>query len=381
MSKLSVSCPSCAKRYGVPEEHAGKKFKCKDCGATISIPAAAAAAEPEEPAAGEEEEPAPPKRRKSTTHRRPARRRPAPASRRRGSRSSSEDAEESPARAGHRRGGTRRPTGGRSTRGRRGARAHDDEDGGREYGSRQQQPNKNLLILSAVACVVLLVALIAIFAFPKESGTSGKRTKKRSVAAKAENEFVPPKIVINPEDEDPGFGAGDEGGAGADDPGFGSDPVVEKKPEKKPKKKPKKAEPKKPGLPPIPRAKVRKLDHLESTPAETREAINEAIEVVKDPWSGARGNRKRKDLVKFGKAAVPALLSAMVDLDFSQEDARSTMTPLTEVLQEITKTPNSYICRVGMMGSEEANTHMCKYFRALWYEWYDGRIGRRYMEE
>ena len=66
MSKLSVSCPSCAKRYGVPEEYAGKKFKCKDCGATISIPATAAEPEPEEPIAVDEDEPAPPKRKKST---------------------------------------------------------------------------------------------------------------------------------------------------------------------------------------------------------------------------------------------------------------------------------------------------------------------------
>jgi len=380
MSKLSVSCPSCAKRYGVPEEHAGKKFKCKDCGATISIPAAAAEAEPEEPAAFDEEEPAPPKRKKSTTHRRPARRRPAPTTRRHGTRGRSEEAEEAPARAGHRRGGARRPTGGgRSTRGRRGAHAQDDEYGGREYGGKQQ-PNKNLLILSAVACLVLLVALIVIFAIPRNSGTITKK-KKRAVAAKTENEFVPPKIVVNPEDEDPGFGVSDRGRS--KEPESAPEPVAAaaKKSEKKPEKKPKKAEPKKPSLPPIPRAKIRKLDHLESTAAEVRTQINEAIDIVKDPWSGAAGNRKRRALVKFGKAAVPPLLSAMVDLDFSQEDARSTMTPLTEILQEITKTPNSYICRVGMMGSDEANAHMCKYFRALWFEWYDGRIGRRYMEE
>jgi len=381
MSKLSVSCPSCAKRYGVPEEHAGKKFKCKDCGATISIPALARAAEPEEPVASDEDEPAPPSRKKSTPHRRPARRRPPPASRRRATRSGPDEADEEPAGARHRRGGARRTTGGRSTRGRRGAHAHahDDEYEGREYGGRSQQPNKGLLILSAVGSLVLLVALLVYFALPGDSGTSGKRTKKRTAAAKTEGEFVPPKIVTNPEDDDPGFGEGGAGGSKEPDPAPA--PVAAKKPENKPENKPAKAEPKKPSLPPIPRAKIRKLDHLASTSAEMRQEIDEAVEKLKDPWSGAKGSRAKQALIKIGKPSVPALLSAMVDLDFANEDARKAMPLLTETLQEITKEINSRVCRVGMQSSEAEEIHYCKYFRADWFNWYDGRQGKRYMGE
>jgi hypothetical protein len=35
---ISVNCPSCARQYSVKEEAAGKKFKCKDCGAVVQVP-------------------------------------------------------------------------------------------------------------------------------------------------------------------------------------------------------------------------------------------------------------------------------------------------------------------------------------------------------
>lgn len=35
---ISVNCPSCARQYSVKEEAAGKKFKCKDCGAVVEVP-------------------------------------------------------------------------------------------------------------------------------------------------------------------------------------------------------------------------------------------------------------------------------------------------------------------------------------------------------
>src|SRR6184192_2244960 len=38
---LSVECPECGARYNVPDKLAGKRAKCKKCGATIPIPAAA----------------------------------------------------------------------------------------------------------------------------------------------------------------------------------------------------------------------------------------------------------------------------------------------------------------------------------------------------
>jgi hypothetical protein len=35
---ISVSCPSCARQYSVKDEAAGKKFRCKDCGAVVQVP-------------------------------------------------------------------------------------------------------------------------------------------------------------------------------------------------------------------------------------------------------------------------------------------------------------------------------------------------------
>lgn len=36
---ISIQCPDCPAKYNVPEEHAGKRTKCKQCGTLISIPA------------------------------------------------------------------------------------------------------------------------------------------------------------------------------------------------------------------------------------------------------------------------------------------------------------------------------------------------------
>ncbi len=43
---LDVSCPGCEKAYKVPAELAGKKIKCKACGAIVPVPAARGAAKP-----------------------------------------------------------------------------------------------------------------------------------------------------------------------------------------------------------------------------------------------------------------------------------------------------------------------------------------------
>ncbi len=37
---ISVSCNECGKEYNVKDDAAGKKFKCKDCGAVIQVPEA-----------------------------------------------------------------------------------------------------------------------------------------------------------------------------------------------------------------------------------------------------------------------------------------------------------------------------------------------------
>src|SRR5262249_25990787 len=50
---IDVSCPSCDKKLKVPAHVAGKKIKCKGCGAVIAVPAekpVAAASKPSPPA-------------------------------------------------------------------------------------------------------------------------------------------------------------------------------------------------------------------------------------------------------------------------------------------------------------------------------------------
>ena len=36
---LNVSCQGCGKGYAVPDERAGQRFKCRECGAVVSVPA------------------------------------------------------------------------------------------------------------------------------------------------------------------------------------------------------------------------------------------------------------------------------------------------------------------------------------------------------
>ncbi len=38
---IEVTCPACGRQYNVKDEAAGKKFKCKDCGEAVSVPAGA----------------------------------------------------------------------------------------------------------------------------------------------------------------------------------------------------------------------------------------------------------------------------------------------------------------------------------------------------
>ena len=35
---INVSCHSCGKRYAIPDERAGQRFKCRECGTVVSVP-------------------------------------------------------------------------------------------------------------------------------------------------------------------------------------------------------------------------------------------------------------------------------------------------------------------------------------------------------
>lgn len=79
MIATEIECPGCAKRYRIPEEHAGKLVKCKKCGASFAAaaPAPAADAPGEDPeaeaarAAAPAEEPARPRPRAAAKPARP----------------------------------------------------------------------------------------------------------------------------------------------------------------------------------------------------------------------------------------------------------------------------------------------------------------------
>ncbi|MCA9053295.1 MAG: hypothetical protein KDA75_05625 [Planctomycetaceae bacterium] len=44
---ISVQCPHCSHDYTVKDDAAGRKFKCKECGAVVEVPAAAGVADDE----------------------------------------------------------------------------------------------------------------------------------------------------------------------------------------------------------------------------------------------------------------------------------------------------------------------------------------------
>jgi hypothetical protein len=121
-----------------------------------------------------------------------------------------------------------------------------------------------------------------------------------------------------------------------------------------------------------------RVDH-EQSPSALAEAIDVAVECARDPWSGARGMRKRRFLVKIGKPAVPALIRAMQGLDLAYEDDRCSMTPLTETLQEITGLPCTAICRVGLCETESENIALAERLRRQWYRWLLSPDGAFYL--
>ncbi len=308
-SKIPLSCKNCAKRYQVPDTYAGQKFKCKGCGEMIRVPGARPITR-SGPAVGAG----------TKSGRPPTRSRTA----------------------------TRRTTSGSAVP--------------------KSAQNKTLLLMSGIGCLVLIVAIVFVFV----SGDDKKPTRKRATEKVSEEPTqlpeTPPAVVEKPDvpEIDPLAGAKDDP---KDAPAPKKDEPVAKKDEPKPA--PKKDEPKKPERPRIPKVDLRKIPHLESTSAEVRTEIDEKVATLTDPWAGREASKAKKRLTELGDASVPALLSKMVDLDFTDADARSAMPPITETLQEITNARNSMICRIGMQrGDPTADEHMCKLKRAEWFDWY-----------
>lgn len=313
-SKIPLSCKACAKRYQVPDSYAGQKFKCKGCGEMIRVPGARPVTR-SGPAAGSG----------TRSGRPPTRSRTA----------------------------TRRTTSGTAVP--------------------NSAQNKTLLLLSGIGCVVLIGAIV--FVFVSGNGNDEKPRKRSTEDVSEEPARVPdaePPMAKKPEAPglDPLAGAKDEPEE-APKPEPKKETVVAKKDEPKPAPK-KKEEPKGPERPRIPNVELKKIPHLESTPAEVRTEIDEKVETLADPWAKARDLTKAESRLKeLGDASVPALLSKMVDLKFDEEDARLAMPKITTTLQEITKARNSMICRIGMQrGDPTADEHMCKLKRAEWFDWY-----------
>lgn len=316
MSKISVKCGDCGKKYAVPDSYAGKRFKCKSCNATIRVPGGTPTGTHQAAGGG-----------RKTTQRKT----------------------------------TRRAT--RSTR-----------------AADQPAKNKALLLLSGIGCVVLIAGIIYVFATMKSSKDTPSKKKKKEVA----EQQAPPVEMEKP--AAPKADTEDENDPFASDTGKTEEPAEEPKAEPA-KKEPAKAEPKKtePETPAkkefrlkrIPKVAIEKVAHLDDTPDDVKQSIDEHVSVVADPWATRKLGSAQRELVKIGKPAVPALLSAMVELDFAEEDGRRPMQTITSVLQEITAARNSMICRVGMQGGDSDEEKLaleinnCKYRRAEWFVWWN----------
>ena len=124
--------------------------------------------------------------------------------------------------------------------------------------------------------------------------------------------------------------------------------------------------------------------HLPSTPQDLRNQIDKLLESASDQWSGARGARAVKKLVRIGAPSMPAILHKMGDLDFASEEDRSAMTMLTEMLWKISRCapeapPGNWISRVGLYGTESNEINACTYFRQRWLEWFMSPAGQFFI--
>jgi len=122
---------------------------------------------------------------------------------------------------------------------------------------------------------------------------------------------------------------------------------------------------------------------LSSIPPDLRERIDGLIETISDPWSGAKGLRAKRQLLRIGAPSVPWLLHRIRKLDFESEDDRCAMTILTETLWEICQDaldtpPDRWICRVGLQKSESAEIEGCCWFRKRWLAWFVSPAGQSF---
>jgi len=125
--------------------------------------------------------------------------------------------------------------------------------------------------------------------------------------------------------------------------------------------------------------RVRAIPHLASSPEPLRREIDAAVAVVANPRPDARARREMDWLVTRGKRAVPALLTALVSLDFRDERDRAALEPLTQTLQRITKASESIAYRYLHYERLDPAIHRCEMIRDAWFRWYDLPEGRDFM--
>jgi hypothetical protein len=294
MAEEIVACPSCGKKFRIPEGAPPGSFKCTACGAEVAYGAEAA--------------PEPPAR--------------AGGGLQRGA---------GAAKAGRRRAG-RGARRGKARRSRAAAEAPDREDRRAERERRQQDKGANTgAIVASVMGGLAVILLLFLALRPKdkppapeitdspEAGTAaltsegGDGTPAGTEPAGTGGETVPTTEPAGGEDEN---GAEEESGIGGTHSRRMSSRDVFR----------------------LPAAEIFVVyPHLESTPESERERIDELTRFLVDRDSGRKGIAAQNDLEKIGKPAVPALLSTWKGRTWDNEDDQLATDIVQRVLRKIAK--------------------------------------------
>jgi hypothetical protein len=344
--KIAV-CPQCGKKFKLKEGFSAASFSCTGCGATVWVEG-----KPPAPASG---------------------RKASPAARK--------------GRGGARRGGRRAAP----TRGRRGAQ-HDEGDEEQEgrgrYSSRKQNNSTNVII--AIVGVVILAAIGVFFITSDKGGEKEQQAFKQpgapeGVLGSEDNPIDPaPNSGIPNDAQTPTPGEGTptptEGG-GTPGEGQPSEEGVETIGEKAPTEATKslggdkKKTTKKGGIrkskydPPV------DIPHLEDTPPELREKIDNYITSMFDPWAGRDSTDAKYELINIGKPAFPRILAKMAAVrdtitDVDNDDERlieSSLKLADEALREMDGYLTSHTKPVLRPGSEKKYiAYICRLHYKRW---------------
>jgi len=105
--------------------------------------------------------------------------------------------------------------------------------------------------------------------------------------------------------------------------------------EGKPKPAPKPAEASRPPIKDVDLDSLEPLDYAPGTSDNKKTEIDDLIQVVKEPYAGARGARARRKLVEIGYYAVPRIINILIKADYYSQDGVETAYALCRNLEDI----------------------------------------------